>query len=129
MFQRALSMDIQEIKRQNSMAEAKSIYRGARISPSKVRPLARLISDKKASDALNVLQFSNQKASVFLHKVLLSAVANVENNLGENADDFFVRRVLVDEGAVLKRIKIRARGRADRIIKRSCHITLILRDS
>ena len=111
------------------MAEAKSIYRGARISPAKVRPLARLISAKKASDALNILQFSDQKASAFLHKLLLSAVASVENNLGQNADDFFVRRVLVNQGAKMKRIKMRARGRTDRITKRSSHITLVLRDS
>ena len=123
-----LSMDIRGIRRQNNMAQTRSLCKRVRISPLKVRPLARLITGKKASDALNILQFSRIKAAGPLRKTLLSAVANIENNLGENADDFFVRKVSVMEAPVLKRIKIRARGRSDRIIKRSCHIFMELQD-
>jgi len=111
------------------MAETISIYRRARISPLKVRPLAKQIANERVSDALNILEFNNQKAAFPLRKALMSAVANVENNLGDNADNFFIHRVYVDQAPVMKRIKIRARGRADRVLKRSCHITLVLRDS
>ena len=110
------------------MAQTKSIYKRSRISPTKVRPLARFITGRKASEALNILQFNRTKAAVPLRKTLLAAVANVEHNLGENADDFFVKNVSVTDAPVLKRIKIRARGRSDRITKRSCHIFMELHD-
>lgn len=121
-------MVIAAIRRQDNMAQARSIYRAARISPAKVRPLARLIRGKKAAAALNILLFNRTKAAVPLRKTLQSAVANVEHNLGENADDFFIRTVSVTDAPVFKRIKMRAKGRSDRILKRSCHIFMELHD-
>ncbi len=108
------------------MAQVKSTFRKARISPRKVRPLANLIRGKKASDALNILMFNNSGAAVPLRKTLMSAVANVEHNLGENADDFSLTKVTVDAAPVMKRMRFRARGRANRIIKRSCHVSIEL---
>lgn len=111
------------------MATTKATYKKARISPRKVRPLASLIRGKKATDALNLLSFHKSDAALPLRKTLLSAVANVEHNLGENADDFFLTKVTVDEAPIMKRIRFRARGRANRIIKRSCHVSIELDNS
>ena len=108
------------------MASARAIYKRARISPRKVRPLGKLICGKKASDALNILTFHKSGAAAPLKKTLMSAIANVENNLGENADDFFLTKVTVDKAPVMKRIRFRARGRTNRIIKRSCHVSVEL---
>lgn len=108
------------------MIQAKAIYKRARISPRKVRPLANLIRGKKASDALNMLIFNNSGAALPLRKTLSSALANVEHNLGENADDFSLTKVSINEARVMKRMRFRARGRTNRILKRSCHITIEL---
>ena len=88
--------------------------------------MADLIRGKKASDVLHILMFQRNKAAAHLNKTLKSALANVENNLGENPDDFVVSKISVDQATTMKRIKPRAKGRADRIAKRSCHITLEL---
>ncbi len=108
------------------MASIRSVYKSARISPAKVRPLAKLIRGKKVSQALNILMFNNSKAATYLDKTLKSALANLENNLGENPENFVLSKISVDKAGVLKRMKPRARGRADRIIKRSSHITIEL---
>ncbi len=108
------------------MASTKAIYKRARISPTKVRPVANLIRGKKTSEAMNILTFHRSGAAAPLKKTLMSAVANVEHNLGENADDFSVSQVLIDVAPVMKRIRFRARGRTNRIIKRSCHISIEL---
>ncbi|MCH9666188.1 MAG: 50S ribosomal protein L22 [Gammaproteobacteria bacterium] len=108
------------------MATAKAIYKKVRISPTKVRPLANLIRGRKTSEALNILTFHRSGAAAPLKKTLLSAVANVEHNLGENADDFSVSKIMVDAAPVMKRMRFRARGRANRIIKRSCHVSIEL---
>ena len=79
-------------------------------------------------DALNILTFSPKKAAVILKKALESAIANAEHNEGLDVDDLRVSTVMVDEGPTLKRIKARAKGRADRIFKRTCHITVKVAD-
>ena len=78
--------------------------------------------------ALNVLKFSNKKAADLIKKVLDSAIANAEHNDGADIDELKVSTIFVDEGPTLKRIKTRAKGRADRIFKRTCHITLAVAD-
>jgi large subunit ribosomal protein L22 len=78
---------------------------------------------------LNILAFSNQKAAAIVKKVLDSAIANAEHNEGADIDELHVSTVFVDEGMTLKRIKPRAKGRADRILKRSCHITVKVAES
>ena len=72
------------------------------------------------------MQFSPRKAAALIRKVVLSAVANAEHNLSLDIDDLFVSKILVDEGPSLKRIMPRAKGRADRIVKRTSHITVVV---
>ena len=101
---------------------------GARISAQKARLVADQIRVKKVGEALNLLAFSNKKAAEIIKKVLESAVANAEHNEGADVDDLKVATVFVNEGRSLKRIMPRAKGRADRIVKRSCHITVKVAD-
>ena len=97
---------------------------GARISAQKARLVADQIRGKKVGEALNLLAFSSKKAAEIMKKVLESAVANAEHNDGADVDELIISRVFIDEGSTMKRIKPRAKGRADRVLKRSCHITV-----
>ena len=96
------------------------------VSGFKVRLLADQIRGKYVSDALDILSFSKKASSKNLKKLLESAIANAEHNKGLDVDNLFISEISVDEAFLLKRIKPRARGRADRIQKRSCHINLAL---
>ncbi len=108
--------------------EVMAILRGARISAQKARLVADQIRGKPVDEALSTLAFSTRKAAVLVRKVLNSAIANAEHNEGADVDELRVSSVFVDEGATLKRIMPRAKGRADRIMKRSCHITVKVAD-
>ena len=101
---------------------------GARISAQKARLGADQIRGKKGGEALNLLAFSSKKAAEIMKKVREAAVANAEHNEGADVDDLKVSTVFVNEGRSLKRIMPRAKGRADRIVKRSCHITVKVAD-
>jgi large subunit ribosomal protein L22 len=101
---------------------------GARISAQKARLVADQIRGKNVGEALNLLAFSSKKAAEIMKKVLESAVANAEHNEGADVDDLKVSTVFVNEGRSLKRIMPRAKGRVDRIVKRSCHITVKVAD-
>lgn len=101
---------------------------GARISAQKARLVADQIRGKKVDEALNLLTFSGKKAADLIKKVLESAIANAEHNEGADVDDLRVSTVFVNEGRSMKRIKPRAKGRADRITKRTCHITVKVAD-
>jgi large subunit ribosomal protein L22 len=109
--------------------EVAAKLRGARISAQKARLVADQVRGKKVDEALNILQFSTKKAAHIVKKLLNSAIANAENNEGADVDDLRVKTIFVDEGMVMKRLKPRAKGRADRIVKRSCHITIRVADS
>jgi len=100
-----------------------------RISAQKVRLVADQIRGKPVADALDLLSFSNKKASVLMRKALESVVANAENNEGADIDELRVSEVYVNEGMTMKRIRPRAKGRADRIFKRSSHITVTVSDN
>lgn len=102
---------------------------GAQISPQKVRLVADQIRGKGVEEALDILEFSNKKAAQIVKKVLNSAIANAEHNEGADVDELNVSTIFVDEGRTLKRLRPRAKGRADRILKRSCHITVKVSDS
>ncbi|MFZ2234902.1 MAG: 50S ribosomal protein L22 [Dokdonella sp.] len=106
--------------------EAKAILRTARISPQKVRLVADQVRGMPVGRATNLLQFSDKKAAGLIKKVLLSAVANAENNLGADVDELKVARIFVDEGPILKRMHARAKGRGSRISKRTSHITVVV---
>jgi len=108
--------------------EVAAIHKGARLSAQKARLVADQIRGKKVDEALSLLKFSNKKAAEVIRKVLESAIANAEHNDGADVDDLRVSTVFVNEGRSLKRIMPRAKGRADRIVKRSCHITAKVAD-
>ena len=108
--------------------EVKARLKGARLSAQKARLGSDQIRGQKVGDALNILNFSTKKGAHLVRKLLESAIANAEHNEGADIDDLSVSRVFVDEGLTMKRIRPRAKGRADRILKRSCHITLAVAD-
>ena len=101
---------------------------GATISAQKARLIADQIRGKSAEHALDILTFSNKKAADLVLKLLNSAIANAEHNEGADVDELKVSSIFVNEGRTLKRLKPRAKGRADRILKRSCHITISVAD-
>lgn len=101
---------------------------GARLSPQKARLVADQIRGKGVDEALDLLTFSPKKGAALIKKVLESAIANAEHNEGADVDELKVSTIFVDEGLRMKRIKPRAKGRADRIIKRTCHITVKVAD-
>ena len=100
-----------------------------RISAQKVRLVADQIRGKSVAEALDLLSFSKKKASVLMRKAVESVVANAENNEGADIDDLRISEVYVNEGMTMKRIRPRAKGRADRIFKRSSHITVTVSDN
>jgi large subunit ribosomal protein L22 len=109
--------------------EVAARLRGATISPQKVRLVADQIRGKGVEEALDILAFSPKKAARLIKKVLESAIANAEHNEGADIDELHISAIFVDEGETLKRIKPRAKGRADRILKRNSHITVQVSDS
>jgi large subunit ribosomal protein L22 len=99
-------------------------HRYARISATKVRLVARMISGKPVSIALDELTFNKRKSATLLRKVLNSAISNAEHNQGADVDDLIISKVCVDEGPTMKRFRARARGRSSKIFKRTSHITV-----
>ncbi|MCE9688192.1 MULTISPECIES: 50S ribosomal protein L22 [Shewanella] len=103
-------------------------HRFARTSAQKARLVADQIRGLPVAKALEILTFSPKKAAVLVKKVLDSAIANAEHNEGADIDELKVGKVFVDEGPTMKRIMPRAKGRADRIMKRTSHITVVVSD-
>lgn len=101
---------------------------GARLSAQKARLVADQIRGKGVEQALDTLTFSTKKGAEIIKKVLESAIANAEHNEGADVDSLKVSTIFVDEGTSLKRVSPRAKGRADRITKRTCHITVKVAD-
>ena len=91
--------------------------------------MADQVRGKPVADALDVLNFSTKKGAVLVKKTLESAIANAEHNEGADVDDLRISEIFVNEGMTMKRIRPRAKGRADRILKRSCHITVTVSDT
>ncbi len=109
--------------------EAIAIHKFARLSAQKGRLVADQIRGLPVAKALDILNYSPKSAAALLKKVLESAIANAEHNEGADIDELKVAKVMVDEGPTMKRIKPRAKGRADRIFKRTSHITVVVSDS
>ncbi|MFP5298474.1 MAG: 50S ribosomal protein L22 [Actinomycetota bacterium] len=107
---------------QQAIATARYI----RMSPTKVRQVVDLLRGRHVEDARRVLTFSDRAAAEPVLKVLNSAIANAENNRGLPADELIVSRAWVDEGPTLKRFRPRALGRATRVRKRTCHISVVV---
>jgi large subunit ribosomal protein L22 len=108
--------------------QTQAILKFVRLSPQKARAVADLVRGKKVDEALNILKFSTRKSARLIKKVLESAIANAENNHGADVDELKIREIYVDEGPVMKRIMPRAKGRADRIVKPTSHITIRVGD-
>jgi large subunit ribosomal protein L22 len=107
----------------------RAILRFARISPTKVRPLARLIQGMGLNQALTVLGVNKRRGAPLLRKLLQAAWGSAqEKNAGYDEEDFVVRSAVVDTGPRLKRIRARSMGRANLILKRLCHVTVVLHD-
>ena len=108
--------------------EVKANLKYIRVSPQKCRLTVDAIRGKKVSDALDILNYSKQKSSDIVKKVLESAIANAEHNNGADIDTLKIKTVYVNVGPTLKRFRPRAKGSANQILKRSSHITIGLSD-
>jgi large subunit ribosomal protein L22 len=104
------------------MMETKASLRGVRLSAQKGRLVADLVRGKPVEQALNILAFSPKKGAKIIHKVVESAIANAEHNDGADIDLLKVKTIHVEEGTTLKRFTARAKGRGNRISKRTSHI-------
>ena len=107
--------------------EAKATVKYVRVTPQKARRAVDLIRGQQVEEARRILRFSPLGASKVLEKALNSAVANAEQQPGVVAQNLVVDRAWVDEGPTLKRWRPRAYGRATKILKRTSHITLVVR--
>jgi len=111
--------------------EARAIARYVRMSPRKARRVVDLVRGKEVDAAINILHFTRKRAALPVEKALRSAVANMLNNPGSkkaNPEDLYVKTVFVDGGYTLKRFRAGSMGRASRIRKRTCHITVVVAD-
>jgi large subunit ribosomal protein L22 len=108
--------------------ETAAIHKFARISPQKCRLVVDQIRGLQVEKALTILSFSNKKGAEIVRKILESAIANAEHNEGADVDELKVSQTFVNEGPVLKRLEARAKGRANRIVKRTSHITIMVSD-
>lgn len=108
--------------------EVTAKLRNAPLSAQKGRLIADMVRKMNVSSALQVLEHTPKKGALLVLKLLRSAVANAEHNEGADIDDLKVGVICIDEAATLKRISPRAKGRANRICKRNCHITIKVSD-
>ena len=108
--------------------EVSARLKGAKMSAQKARLVADQIRGRGVGEALDILNFSTKKGAHVVRKLLESAIANAEHNEAADVDELSVAKIFVDEGLTMKRIRPRAKGRADRILKRTCHITLAVAD-
>jgi len=108
--------------------QVSATHKFARISPQKARLIADLIRGKDVETAVNILAFSDKKAADLIKAVLNSAIANAENNEGADIDELKVTAAFVDAGPIMKRMRARAKGRGNRILKRISHITVTVGD-
>ena len=108
--------------------ETRAYLKGTRLSPQKAGLVADVIRGKNVDEAMSFLEFSKKKASMVIRKLLESAIANAENNNNADIDKLLIKSIIFNHGMRLKRIKPRARGRADRITTPTCHIEIILTD-
>ena len=108
--------------------EVKAKLKYTRISPQKARLVADQVRGLPVEKALETLVFSQKKAAAIVKKILDSAIAYAEHNEGADIDELTITQVMVDQAPTMKRIRARAKGRANRILKRTSHITLVVGD-
>ena len=126
MSQIVRQLDVPTTGKTNERPGTKAVAKHIRMSASKARVVLDLIRGKDVATADEILRFSEREAAQVVRKVLRSAVANAEHNDEQIPEDLFVSACFADEGKTLRRMRPRARGRATRIRKRSCHITVIV---
>jgi len=110
------------------MVEVAAKLKDTRLSAQKCRLICDQIRGKSVEHALDILKFSTKKAAAIVKKVLESAIANAEHNAGADVDELKVKTIFADQGAMYKRMHARAKGRGCRILKPTCHITVIVSD-
>ncbi len=111
--------------------EAKAVEKYLRISPRKIKFVMDIVRKKPVEEAIGILSLTPKKAAVLVRKAIQSAVANAMENFKEykvSEDNLYIKEIYVCEGPTLKRFKPRARGRADRVLKRTSHITVLVSD-
>lgn len=108
--------------------EAKATAKYIRIAPRKVRIVIDLIRGKNVAEAIAILKFTPKVGAEVIEKVLKSAIANAENNYNMDADNLYVSTAYVDQGPTMKRIHPRSRGQAFKILKRSSHVTVAVKE-
>ncbi|MFH1217034.1 MAG: 50S ribosomal protein L22 [Pseudomonadota bacterium] len=106
--------------------EAMAVIKNIRISPQKARLVADMIRGQNVDAAINTLRFTPKKGARIIRKLVESALANASQNEAIDVDTLYVKKIFIDGGPMLKRIRPRAMGRASRILKRSSHITVVL---
>lgn len=113
--------------------KARAVARYVRVSPRKARQLADLVRGERVEDAINILHFSSKGAARPVEKVIRSAAANAVSHSSEKTrvkpEDLIVKTIYVDQGITLKRFRISARSMANRIRKRTSHITVVVGES
>ena len=108
--------------------EAKAVAKYVKMSPIKLKPVTDLVRGKDLNEALNILKFTPGKGSEIVEKVVKSAAANAENNFDMDGSKLYVSECFVCQGPTLKRIMPRAKGSADRILKRTSHVTIVVKE-
>lgn len=106
--------------------QTRAVTKGVRISPLKARIVANKVRGMHVAKAIDLLENSPKKAAKHLLKTLLSAMANAENNHEMDLDELYIKAICIDQGPVMKRMMPRARGRGDRILKPSSHLTVVV---
>jgi large subunit ribosomal protein L22 len=108
--------------------EAKAIAKTIRITPRKARLVVDLVRGKKVEEALAILANTNKSASKVVTKVIKSAVANAVNNHSMSSNDLYIKEIYANDGVRMKRFMTRAKGGASGLVKRTCHITVVVAD-
>ena len=109
--------------------EARAIAKTLRVSPIKARLVVDLIRGKKVGVAVGILNNTKSTTTETILKVLNSAVANADHNYGMDVNSLYVKEIYVNEGATLKRMRARAKGSGNRILKRTSHLTVVVADA
>ncbi|MDO8462442.1 MAG: 50S ribosomal protein L22 [Deltaproteobacteria bacterium] len=110
------------------MTDVRAELNYLRVAPRKVRLVADMVRGRKVQEALDILQFVQKSSAVDVYKLLRSAVANATVKGGVDVDNLYVTKITVDQGPTFRRFLARARGRADRINKKTSHILVVLEE-
>ncbi len=108
--------------------EARAIAKHVRIAPRKIRIVADLVRGKNVSEAMAILKFTPKVGSKVVEKVIRSAAANAEHNNDMNVDALYISEIFVDQDSTMKRIHPRRRGQAFKILKKSSHVTVVVKE-